>query len=126
MNKIVTKNEDDKNIIKEIISKDIICPECKENILIDIDNFKINFPKKLSKFELYDTIETEKKLKVFSNFYLPISIIETTFKESKKTTKKYSIEEATTIGEQELTQELDNQIENKESILRKKRKLLSK
>ena len=93
---------------------------------IKINNFKINFPKKLSKFELYDTIETEKKLKVFSNFYLPISIIETTFKESKKTTKKYSIEEATTIGEQELTQELDNQIENKESILRKKRKLLSK
>ena len=43
MNILVTKNEEDKNIIKEIVSKDIICPECKENILIDIDNFKINF-----------------------------------------------------------------------------------
>ena len=43
MNIIVTKNEDDKNIIKEIISKDIICPECKENILINYDNFQINF-----------------------------------------------------------------------------------
>ena len=27
---------------KKIISKEIICPECKENILIDIYNFKIN------------------------------------------------------------------------------------
>ena len=27
---------------KEIISKDIICPECKDNILINIKNFKIN------------------------------------------------------------------------------------
>ena len=28
---------------KEIISKDIICPECKENIFIDIKDFKISF-----------------------------------------------------------------------------------
>ena len=43
MNIIVTKSEDAQNIIKEIVSKDIICPECKENILIDINNFRINF-----------------------------------------------------------------------------------
>ena len=43
MNILVTKNEDDENIIKEIPSKEIICPECKENILIDIDNFKVHF-----------------------------------------------------------------------------------
>ena len=43
MNIIVTKSEFDKNIIKEILSKDLICPECKENILINFDNFKINF-----------------------------------------------------------------------------------
>ena len=43
MNILVTKNEEDINKINEIISKDIICPECKENILIDIINFKINF-----------------------------------------------------------------------------------
>ena len=42
MNIIVTKSEDAQNIIKEIISKDIICPECKESILIDIKDFKIN------------------------------------------------------------------------------------
>ena len=43
MNIISTKSEDAQNIAKEIISKDIICPECKENVLIDINNFHINF-----------------------------------------------------------------------------------
>ena len=43
INIIVNKIEENKNIIKEIISKDIICPECKENVLIDFDNFHINF-----------------------------------------------------------------------------------
>ena len=46
MNILVTKKEEDNNEIKEIKemkSKDIICPECKENTLIDIDNFKIHF-----------------------------------------------------------------------------------
>ena len=32
-----------KNIIKEIPSKEIICPGCKKNIIIDIDNFKVHF-----------------------------------------------------------------------------------
>ena len=42
MNILVNKNKDDINEKNEIISKDIICPECKDNILIDIKNFKIN------------------------------------------------------------------------------------
>ena len=43
MNIIVTKSEDAQNIIKEIVSKDIICPECKENTLIDFENFHAYF-----------------------------------------------------------------------------------
>ena len=39
MNIIVSNNDKNKNY--EIISKDIICPKCKENALIDINNFKI-------------------------------------------------------------------------------------
>ena len=42
MNILVTKNDAEVNEKKEVISKDIICPECKENILIDIKNFNIN------------------------------------------------------------------------------------
>ena len=42
MNIVVSKNEEVKKIIKEVISKDIICPECKEDALINISNLKIN------------------------------------------------------------------------------------
>ena len=34
--------EEEENNIKEVISKDIICPTCKENSLIDIKDYKIN------------------------------------------------------------------------------------
>ena len=43
MNVLVTKIGENKNEGNEIISKDIICPICKENVFIDIKNFKISF-----------------------------------------------------------------------------------
>ena len=44
MDIIVVKTEEETNKFKETTSKDlIICPECKENVLIDINNFKLNF-----------------------------------------------------------------------------------
>ena len=42
MNILVQSKNDDINEIKEIISKDIICPECGENILINVKDYKIN------------------------------------------------------------------------------------
>ena len=42
MDIIVTKLEDEPEKKNKIISKDIICPTCNENILIDIKNYKIN------------------------------------------------------------------------------------
>ena len=42
MNIIVTDTDEDPNKKREIISKDIICPECKENIIINFNNYKIN------------------------------------------------------------------------------------
>ena len=86
---------------------------------IKINNFRINFLKKLSKFEIYDTIETENKFKLFSDFYLPISLIKTTNKELKNVQRKYNLEEAKALGIQELEQELDEEIENKEKIINK-------
>ena len=38
MNIIVKSNNENNKEIKEVISKDIICPECGENILL---NFKL-------------------------------------------------------------------------------------
>ena len=41
MNILVTKNDAEVNEKKEVISKDIIFPECKENIILNIKNFNI-------------------------------------------------------------------------------------
>ena len=81
---------------------------------IKFNNFQINFFKTLSKFEKYDTIETEKQIKIFSNFYLPIDIIKITNKEKIEKKITYGIEEAKQIGveiaskniEEELTRRL--------------------
>ena len=47
---------------------------------ININNFKINLYKTLPNFENYDTIKETNKIRLFSNFYLPIEI-EKTIKE---------------------------------------------
>lgn len=86
---------------------------------IKINNFEINLSKKLSKFEIYDTISAENKIKVFSNLYLPISIVKTTNIEKRKVDKKYNIEEAKQLGIEELQKMLDEEIENKEAIINK-------
>lgn len=86
---------------------------------IKFNNFEINLSKKLSKFKIYDTIETENKIKIFSNFYLPISIVKTTNKEVEEVQKIYELEEAKNIGIQDLEQELEQEIENKNSIVNK-------
>ena len=91
----------------------------ENNYAIKINNFKINLPKGVSKFELYDTIEQEKKLKIFSNLYLPISIIKTTNRETTKVEQNYSYNEALEVGKKELEQEIENEIKNKENILNK-------
>lgn len=86
---------------------------------IKINNFEINFLKKYPKFQNYDTIETDNKIKVFSDFYLPISVVKTTFKEKESYTQKYTVEEAKTLGIKELQEELEKEVENKEKIVNK-------
>ncbi len=76
---------------------------------IKINNFEINLYKTLSNFEIYDTIEEEKKVKIFSDLYLPISIKKITNKEQKNVEKKYSVEEAKNIGIQKAKQQLDDE-----------------
>ena len=86
---------------------------------LKINNFIINFSKRLSKFKIYDTIDTEKKIKIFSDFYLPISIIKTSNIEKEEITKEYNLEEAKNIGIEELQKALDQEIENKDKIVNK-------
>ena len=42
INILVYKNKKDDKDEKEVMSNEIICPECKENILINIKDYKIN------------------------------------------------------------------------------------
>ena len=86
---------------------------------IKFNNFEINLSKRLSKFEIYDTIDKEDKIKLFSNFYLPISLVKTTNKEIEEVQKKLTQEEAKNLGIQELQEELDAQIEDKDKIVNK-------
>ena len=91
----------------------------EEKYQIKINNFQINFYKTLSNFKIYDTIEDERKLKIFSNLYLPISVCKVTNYELEENSNNYTIEEATEIGTQKLEKEIEAEIENKEKILNK-------
>jgi similar to stage IV sporulation protein len=86
---------------------------------IKINNFRINFYKTLSNFEIYDTIEKEEKAKIFSNLYLPISLVKTTNREQKNVEIQHSLEEAEKIGIAQAKQELEAEIKDLNSILRR-------
>lgn len=86
---------------------------------LKINNFEINFQKGVSKFKIYDTIEEDKKFKLFSDFYLPISVKKITNKEQVEVEKTYNIEEAKNLGIQQLEKELDGEIEDKTAIVNK-------
>ena len=90
--------------------------EVENKYSVKINNFQINFNKTLSKFEKYDTIEETKKLKLFSNFYLRLEMVKTTYKEYKDTEIEYTLEEAKNIGIERAKEKLDAQIENTNNI----------
>ena len=76
---------------------------------ICINNFKINLSKGVSKFEKYDTIITNQKVKLFSNFYLPIEIKKITNIELKTEQKEFSEAELKDKIEKQLEEELENE-----------------
>ena len=115
---VVKYTKSEKIYLKE--EKNVKTGKKEEKYQIKINNFQINFYKTLSKFKIYDTIEENKKLKIFSNLYLPISVTKVTNYEMEKNSKEYSIEEATGIGTQKLEQEIEAEIGENKNILRKK------
>ena len=86
---------------------------------IKINNFEINLSKRLSKFKIYDTIVLENKFKIFSDFYLPISLVKITNKEIKEEQNNYNAEQAKDLGIEQLQEELDNEIEDKSKVVNK-------
>ena len=81
---------------------------------VKINNFEINLPKGVPKFQNYDTIEKSKKLKLFSDFYLPIEIHQKTYREYEEQEITYSIEEAKELGIAQADESLKEQIEGKQ------------
>lgn len=78
---------------------------------ICINNFKINLNKGVSKFENYDTISSNQKVKLFSNFYLPIEIKKITNIELTKEQRNYTAEELEDKIINELEEELEKEYE---------------
>lgn len=74
------------------------------------NKFKINLYKTLPNFEKYDTINMSKKIRVFSNFYLPIELKKVTYKELKEEPKTYGKKEAQDL----LLKDLENEFEKEE------------
>ena len=83
---------------------------------IKLKKNQINLFKTLSKFEKYDTIIKNKKIKLFSNFYLPIELVKTINKEYNIEQKIYSEEELTEKIKEKLKQELDEKTKSKNVI----------
>ena len=78
---------------------------------IKFNNFKINFYKTLSKYEIYDTMYTNKKIKLFSNFYLPIEVTKYTNYEVTETEISYGKGEAKIEGQKRAEEKLNKLIE---------------
>ena len=100
--------------LKEVQKQETGNKETKYSV--KINNFQINLQKSVPKFEKYDTIETYKKLKLFSDFYLPIEIVENTYKEYEEVVVIHSVEEAKKIGIDRAAEELKEQIDGKKIV----------
>lgn len=84
--------------------------EVKKNEIC-INNFKINFNKRLLNFENYDTITSSKKIKLFSDFYLPIEIKTTTYVEYQNNQKNYDEEELKNKIENDLEKQMESEFQ---------------
>lgn len=89
----------------------------EEKYAVKLNKIKINFFKKLSKFEIYDKIRTDKKLKIFSNLYLPIQIEKDTFYELKEEEIEYTADEAKKQAIEEAKIKLKEKIGNSGDII---------
>lgn len=107
--------EKQKVSLNQVISSKTGNEETKYSV--KINNFQINFYKTLSKFKKYDTIGETKKIKLFSDFYLPIEIIKITNVELVENQVKYSKEDARSKALGAAKKILDEKVNNKENLV---------
>lgn len=101
--------------LKQVVSEKT--GNIQNSYAIQFHNFKINLSKTLPNFEKYDTINENKKLKLFSNLYFPIEICKLTYQEVNEKEVTYEIEEAKQMLIQKLEKELKAEIPNTEAIV---------
>ncbi len=83
---------------------------------IKVNNFQINLYKSIPNFEKYDKINEDKKIKLFSDFYLPITLGISTYYELEEQKITLTIEEAKEELIEKLKNELSEEIEEKDNI----------
>lgn len=104
----------------------------EEKFAIKFNNFQINLYKVLTNFKKCDKIVENKKLEIFSDFYLPIEVIKITNKECEVYEKVYSEEELQnkilTKLENELLEEIraNNQVDDVATIITNKQVVVNK
>ena len=81
----------------------------ENNVEIYINNFKIFFNKGVPKFKKCDTIRTYKKVKLFSNYYIPFEIVKITNFEIEESIKNYTESELKEKITNELKKELNQE-----------------
>lgn len=105
----------------------------EEKYSIKFNNFQINLYKVLTNFKKCDKIVENKKLELFSNFYLPIEIIKITNKECEIQEKTYTEEELKNKLVSQLEEELlgeikqnNSEVEDIDSIITDKQVIVNK
>ena len=93
--------------------------EVENKYSIKFNNFQINLFKTLSKFQNYDTMIENKKLRLFSDFYLPVEWKKTTNYEVETKQITYSVNDLKEMNLQRIEDELIDEIENDLNIINK-------
>ena len=91
----------------------------EKKYFIKLNNFQINLYKSIPNFKKYDTINERKKLKIFSDFYLPIELGIDEYQEITSIKKVYTYEELRNTILEELENELSEEIEDTANIINK-------
>lgn len=83
---------------------------------IYFNNFRIKLYKNESKFFEYSKQVENKNLRVFGNFYLPISIVKINNKEQIKEKKNYTLDEIVKMATDDVSFQIEDKIKDKDKI----------
>lgn len=99
--------------------EDIHTGNSEKRYSVKINNFQINLYKTLPNFEKYDTINKEKKIMIFPDFYLPIALGICEYQEVNTVKKTYSKQELREVMIKNLESQISAEIEDEEKIVNK-------